>query len=95
MNGEQISKNQRILLEQKLFRDLPQQCVQCERPDNLTLDHIVPKYILEAFGMDTSTEIIEDNYQILCKVCNKFKSSKLEIRHPKTKEILLRLIEKI
>lgn len=90
-----MSKGQRIVLEQQLLKDLPQKCVKCGRPTDLTLDHIVPIQVLISFGVDTEREIIEDNYQILCRRCNVFKANRLDFTIPQTKVILLRLLDKI
>lgn len=67
-------------------------CLRCGRTDKQTLDHLVPRSILEQFGIEWDKELLEDNYQILCRACNNLKSNHLDFSNPKTKEILLKLI---
>lgn len=101
---KEIEKNEkktraiRVAKEQAIFKDLiakDRKCAKCSRTENLTLDHIVPRDILLTFGIDPDREIIEGNYQILCKTCNIYKSRRLDFSIPQTKEILLRLLEKL
>lgn len=96
--GEEISRKQLIQLEQSMFHDLLKDdgiCEKCGRTDRLTLDHIVPKSILLCFGIDVMREMIEGNYQLLCKSCNIYKSGRLDFSIPATKEILLKLLERV
>lgn len=95
---DKLSKNQVIILEQQIFKDLLKEnaiCVKCRRKDGLTLDHIVPKVLLEHFGIRPEYEIVEGNYQILCKICNQFKSGRLDFSTRKTKDVLLKLLERV
>lgn len=55
----------------------------------ITVDHIIPVSFLEGIGYMVSPYEDEENFQYLCKACNRFKSSKLDHTNPKTK-ILLR-----
>jgi 5-methylcytosine-specific restriction endonuclease McrA len=94
MKCEELTKKQVIILEQQIRNDLPQIC-KCGRTENLTLDHIIPIDTLRQFGVLPEKEIIEGNYQLLCRTCNAFKSNKLDFSNPKTKELLIGLLEKI
>jgi 5-methylcytosine-specific restriction endonuclease McrA len=87
-----LSKKEVIMLEIQMRKDLPQVCAQCGRTEYLTLDHIIPLQILRDLGIDVEKEVIDDNYQILCRICNNFKSNRIDIRIPKTKDILLRIL---
>lgn len=94
----QYSKRQLLILQNQIHKDLQikiTSCPKCGRTDKLTLDHIVPQYILACFGIDSEHDLIEDNFTILCKPCNMFKSNRLDFSIPETKKILLRLLEKI
>lgn len=78
------------VLEQIIFKELPKVCTNCGETKYLTLDHLVPESLL----MDLSVfDVIEDNYQILCRYCNYKKSNRLDMLNPKTREILLRIIK--
>jgi 5-methylcytosine-specific restriction endonuclease McrA len=95
---DNLSKKQLTALEEQTFYDLNKECAKCgrcSRVDDLTLDHIIPKFILEQFGIDTQRVYIEGNYQILCRVCNVFKANRLDFANPQTKPLLIKLIEKI
>lgn len=95
---ENLNKKQLIICEAQIYKDLLTEnpkCAKCSRTEKLTLDHIISKRILTDFGIDTETEIIEGNYQILCKLCNQFKSGRLDFSLPITKQLLLKLLEKI
>lgn len=95
---DNLSRKNLVWLEQAKFKDLLAEfgkCQKCSRTERLTLDHIVPKDILRSFGIETDTDFIEDNYILLCKVCNTFKANKLDFSIPRTKVILIHLIESI
>lgn len=60
----------------------------------LSVDHIVPISILNM--LDETGEAFaewEDNFQLICHPCNMFKANRLDKTHPKTKEILLKLLK--
>ena len=93
-----LSSRDKIAIEQKIFKVLLEKegkCSKCGQIEKFSLDHIVPNHLLACFGVDTAKEIIEDNYCLLCRVCNMYKGSRLDFTHPNTKTILLRLLEKI
>ncbi len=94
-NKETLGKNQKAALEHDIFNKLIEsdpKCRKCGRTDNLTLDHIVPQSILFLFGVDINLEVIPGNYQILCRLCNQFKSSRLDFAIPDTKELMFDLL---
>jgi 5-methylcytosine-specific restriction endonuclease McrA len=93
--NEELTKKNRITLEQAIQISLPQHCTKCSSIDNLTLDHIIPRDLLLQFGVDVDHEIVEENYQILCRRCNIFKANRLDFSNPKTKELLIKLLGKI
>ena len=98
LKDNKLSRRKKILVEQAIYNDLLElenKCCKCPRTENLTLDHIVPQSILTSFGIDIDTEVVEDNYQILCRPCNTFKANRLDFSTPKTKEVILKLLEKI
>jgi len=95
LKRDKFSRNQVIAIEQRIKTESPQVCNKCGKTENLTLDHIVPKDMLITFGANPNIEVIEDNYQILCHMCNMFKGNKLDFSNKQTKVILLRLLEKL
>jgi len=92
---DSLSKNNLIALEKAWLKDHHDKCENCDRTENLTLDHIVPVDILRQFGIDTEREFWEENYQTYCRACNQFKGNRLDFANPKTKVLLLKLIDKI
>src|SRR3990167_2147886 len=95
---ETFSKNQLFSLERKYFEWLVQtegKCKRCERTEKLTLDHIIPLSLLAQLGIDTEREFYEENLQLYCQACNHYKGSRLDFIIPKTKELLLKYIEKL
>lgn len=95
---EKKTNKQLIAIEQAIYKDLLHsegKCRKCGRTENLTLDHIVPKTILQSFGVDTFRESVKGNYQLLCKPCNTFKSGRLDFSSPETKPLLIGLLEKL
>jgi 5-methylcytosine-specific restriction endonuclease McrA len=84
-----LDKMKNDVYEMSIFKTLPPQCTKCGETKMLTLDHIVPQSLLQDLGV---FDIIEDNYQILCRYCNHKKSNRLDMLNPKTKEILRKII---
>ena len=71
-------------------------CKRCGRTEWLTIDHVVPAWILTDMGVsehDTYTDF--DNLQILCKPCNQFKSNRLDFANPQTKAVLLKHLNQL
>jgi hypothetical protein len=69
-------------------------CAKCGSSKFLTVDHIVPVFILEQFGLDRFEVLynLNINFQILCRYCNQEKPARLDPRNPKTYEVLEYLI---
>ena|SRR3990167_3076594 len=90
--SEKLGKKNVILFEQDWKADNSKICEKCGRKENLTLDHIIPKQIVIMFGIDLTLHLWRKNFQTLCKICNLFKMGKLDFSNPKTKPLLLELI---
>jgi len=67
-------------------------CNRCGSTENLTKDHIIPKYILKILCVATQNH--SENLQILCKECNTLKSHALDPKHPKTMPLLRKYIDR-
>ncbi len=69
-------------------------CEMCKKERSyLTVDHIIPIALLEPF--DSTGELKyswEDNFQLLCHPCNRFKASRIDPNNPKTKSLLTYLL---
>jgi len=62
--------------------------------ESLSVDHIIPATVVD---MLDETGLLnyewEENFELLCSACNKFKANRIDKKHPKTKELLLQLID--
>lgn len=60
----------------------------------LTVDHIIPIAILDMLDETGDARYDwEDNFQLLCRICNVYKASRLDKRHPKTMKLLQDLVK--
>ena len=70
------------------------ECERCERTVSvLTVDHIVPLSLI--VQLDDTGDMqyeFEENFQLLCHPCNKFKACRLDKSNPKTLPILRKLL---
>ena len=72
-------------------------CAMCGKMTSyLTVDHIIPLFLFDAFDMTGHLKTDwENNFQLLCMPCNRFKASRIDPRNPKNKELLQFIIEQI
>lgn len=70
-------------------------CNRCKRKDMPTLDHIIPQDILAYLGFDVLRAYLPENYQVLCRPCNTLKANKLDFGNPKTKELMIKYLERL
>lgn len=72
-------------------------CERCgKHVGTLTVDHIIPLSIVEMLDITGELKIEwEDNFQIVCFPCNKFKSSRIDFANPKTIPLLKELINRL
>lgn len=94
------SRREKIYSEEAIRLDAQKNkkpCVKCGRfiDGAMTVDHIVPDSILGQLGVDVAVEIDNDNTQLMCRPCNQYKANRLDFTNPKTKEILLKYINKL
>jgi len=92
---ENSTRSRVILLKQAWLNDSTKKCEKCERKENLTLDHIVPVRIVKEFGIDEEREFMPENYRVLCKICNHYKGERLDFADRRTKELLIRFLERV
>ena len=65
-------------------------CTRCgQHYDCLTVDHIIPKGILEVISEDAVYED-EENFELSCFACNRFKGMRIDLSNPKTKPLMLK-----
>jgi len=72
-------------------------CSRCgKHVGQLTVDHIVPIALLD---MLDATGLLrynwEENFELVCYPCNRFKSARLDMANPKTIPLLKELINKL
>ena len=85
MKGNKGSKLQEL---QKKLRNSEGKCEKCGRTYYLTVDHIIPTHFLMSLNLIDETHNWEDNFEIICGACNKFKASMFDVSHPKTFDLL-------
>lgn len=72
-------------------------CPRCQTFRNiLTVDHIIPISLLDI--LDYTGELKyewEENFELICNVCNKFKGQRIDLANPKSKILLKKLVEKL
>lgn len=89
-----MKKGRLITEKKKLMLEFGQKKCSCgeDRIERLTVDHIVPQNILKNFGLSLE-EMFELKFlQIMCRQCNSIKAGQLDFKNPKTKELLLDLL---
>lgn len=96
--GQGNTRNQKIVLEQSWLEDKKAEgamCTKCKARLADSIDHIIPKHILGDFGLDPERFFDPDNYEALCRLCNRIKGSRLDFTNPKTKPLLLKYLETV
>ncbi len=92
MSLEKIIKNTKEIL---IERD-GEQCQKCKRTKHLTIDHIIPSSLLLQFGISLKESFdFLDNLELLCRACNALKRDRINWLHEKSKDILIKLINKM
>jgi hypothetical protein len=90
-SGRAIRKHLELLRD--LSGDSPTGiCPRCKTKWKLTLDHIVPQYILDSLGLQSRKIFISDNLELMCERCNSTKGHHIETTNPKALYILKELI---
>lgn len=95
----QITAKQCILLHKNWLKEQKAAgavCAKCGDDGSkfyLTIDHIIPKFILQQLGVNLKVHFDPYNLQVLCKRCNIIKGCRLDIHNELTKPLLLRYIK--
>lgn len=67
-------------------------CPRCHRYYPLSVDHIVPlslvQQLVPIYGFED-----EENFEIVCITCNKYKAERLDLANPKTIPLLKKYIQ--
>jgi len=84
-------------------------CRKCGDKRNLTVEHIIPIVWITGFCLPVEITISggaypvaisniavewEDNFEVLCMMCNREKGGTIDPRHPKTWKLLRELLNK-
>lgn len=72
-------------------------CERCERTELslLTVDHIIPVEILLLMGVERTETYDEENFAVLCRICNAIKSNRMDFGDKRTKPLLLKYLNRI
>lgn len=90
-----LGKYQQACSEQNMGKRSDLKCSNCGLRKFLTVDHIIPVFLLEQFCLNDEIYNLQDNFQILCKFCNYKKGAKMDVRNPKTFQLLNVVIGKV
>lgn len=93
--NEGLRRKEVIGLKRLWLENNAKQCEKCPRNEKLTLDHIIPVKIIKEFGIDEEKMFMPENYRVLCGVCNHYKADRLDFSDKRTKELLVKYLEKI
>lgn len=80
---------------QKENKGKERECVRCKRVREVTVDHIIPKHLLEQLGLFEEVVNWPENYELMCMACNRFKSGQIDMANPKTVPLLKEIINKL
>lgn len=68
-------------------------CLKCKNLfTTLTVDHIIPVYLLDSLGIVEGIEEDEENFEMLCKGCNRMKGARVDVFHPRTLPLLKKYV---
>lgn len=70
-------------------------CSRCNRSGYLTIDHIIPAHLLEQLGLHEEAINDEENFEIICYTCNKFKGARLDMANPQTAVLLKKYVARL
>lgn len=100
MQEERMQKrvfNDYIMWKAGVLKKLKEQigkCEKCQRTDlPLTIDHIIPVFILRDLGRVPELERDERNFRVLCKLCNSLKGHHLDFTELRTKPLILEYLQ--
>lgn len=75
-----------------------EKCADCGDTRLLTVEHVVPCWILERF--EVIGDVLyqykynrEDNFRILCKDCNTKKGSHIDVKNPLTYKLIREILD--
>lgn len=71
------------------------ECARCHKDTQLSVEHIIPVYFLEQLGLQDEALNDDENFEYFCFPCNRFKGSRIDIAHPKTKILLTKYVNKL
>ena len=90
-----LGKHQQACAEQNMGKRNDLKCSNCGLRKSLTVDHIIPVFLLEQFCLNDEIYNLQDNFQILCKFCNYKKGARMDVKNPKTFQLLNVIIDKV
>lgn len=71
------------------------ECKRCHKIREVTVDHIIPKHLLEQLGLFDEVTDWRENMELLCLACNRFKGGQLDLANPLTIPLLKEVIDRI
>ena len=88
-----MKKKNSVLHEWQLKSRVRGTCGDCGREtDMLNVDHIIPASFLVNIGLPEQRYEDNENFQLLCRLCNADKSNRFDLKNPKTVPLLKKYI---
>lgn len=72
-----------------------QECERCHKLREITIDHVIPKHLLEQLGLFDEVVNWTENYELVCLACNRFKGGQIDLANPKTIPLLEEVINRV
>jgi 5-methylcytosine-specific restriction endonuclease McrA len=57
------------------------------------VEHIIPVHLFLELGLENEAQNDEENFELLCYTCNKFKGGRIDMAHSKTISLLKKYID--
>ena len=61
----------------------------------MSVDHIIPINLLEQLGLDYALKDDEENFEVMCITCNRYKGGRIDLANPKTIPLLKKYINSL
>jgi 5-methylcytosine-specific restriction endonuclease McrA len=90
-----VNKRTKLYEWQKRNMGIEQVCPRCTKLREMTVEHIIPVHLLQEIGLQEEAMNDEDNFELLCYSCNKFKGGRIDMAHPKTIPLLKKYINSL
>lgn len=86
------NKQSKLFALQKANKGQEAECATCHKVREITVDHIIPVYLMEQLGLFDEVLNDDENFELVCYLCNRFKGGRVDMANPKTIPLLKKYI---